>query len=154
MNNTKDGSGIKRTTLSTKSHPKNASFQGCVLVVDDSLINQMLMRIMLQKLGFEVVLVGNGQQAVNTLQTRTFDLIFMDMQMPIMDGYEATQLLRSQSISTPIIALTADTIPQDRDKCMEAGCNDFLSKPVDSSQLAQFIEKYLKPISCGITLSE
>jgi CheY-like chemotaxis protein len=154
VNDVKDKVDITKTEPNTKDNPQDPIFSRQVLVADDSVTNQKLIRILLDRLGLTVVLVDNGQQAVNALETQEFDLIFMDMQMPVMDGYEATQLLRSRSVQTPIIALTAHAMPRDRDKCIEAGCTDYLTKPIDSAQLAEIIEKYLKPISCGVALSE
>ncbi len=149
MNDAKDQLDIVRTPLDTNGNPQIPVFAGQVLVVDNSLGNQVQARLLLQKLGFEVSVADTGQQAVNAIENNRYDLIFMDMQVLVMEGYEAIQLLRSQSVQTPIIALIADTVPQDGNKCIEAGCSDYLSKPIDSSQLVNIIDKFLKPTLAG-----
>jgi CheY-like chemotaxis protein len=147
MDDTNDQVDILRTEPITSGNVQIPTFTGQVLVADDSLGNQVQTRILLNKLGFEVTLVDNGRQAINAIGNAQYDLIVMDILMLVKEGREVVQLLRSQSIYTPIIALTAEAIPQDRDKCMETGCHDFLSKPITSSELLKIIDKYLKPIS-------
>jgi CheY-like chemotaxis protein len=147
MDDTNDQVDILRTEPITSENVQIPIFTGQVLVADDSLGNQVQTRILLNKLGFEVTLVDNGRQAINAIGNAQYDLIVMDILMLIKEGREVVQLLRSQSIYTPIIALTVEAIPQDRDKCMETGCQDFLSKPINSSELLKIIDKYLKPIS-------
>jgi CheY-like chemotaxis protein len=144
------------TTVSSGEHTHGSSspYKGQVLVADDRPVNQILIQILLKKLGLKVAIVDNGKQAVEAIEKMNYDLIFMDMQMPVMDGCEAVRLLRSRSVYTPIIALTANAMPEDRRKCIEAGFSDYLSKPIDYPQFVEIIEKYLKPISCGNTLPE
>lgn len=149
VNDDKDHLDIVKTTPNTKENSYIPVFAGQVLVADNCLGNQVQARLLLQKLGFEVTVADTGQQAVNAIENNRYDLIFMDMQMLVMEGYEATQLLRSQSVQTPIIALTADTEPQDRNKCIDTGCSDSLPKPIDSSQLVHIIDKFLKPTLAG-----
>lgn len=113
-----------------------------VLLVEDNQINQRLATRMLNKLGCEVQVADNGLEAVERLRGAIFDLIFMDCQMPILDGMEATRTIRDLGCSTPIIALTAHALSGDRDRCLAAGMNDFLTKPVYLDKLANAVEKW------------
>lgn len=113
-----------------------------ILVVDDSEDNQLLVKLFLEKEGADVTLVENGYEAVKIALNRTFDLIFMDIQMPVMDGYSAIAVIRRNGYSAPIIALTANAMSEDLDRCLEAGCDDFLSKPVKKMDLIQFAVRY------------
>jgi CheY-like chemotaxis protein len=153
-NDTMDPCNVVEEAIPSEENLPGTPCKRQVLVADDSSVNQMLIRILLNKLGLEVAMVDNGQQAVQAIEKKSYDLIFMDMQMPVMDGYEAARLLRSRSFHTPIIALTANTMPEDRKECIAAGCSDYLSKPIRYPQLVEIVEKYLKPISCGIDLPE
>ncbi|HQU46882.1 MAG TPA: response regulator, partial [Pirellulales bacterium] len=104
--------------------------------VDDSADNQRLIRHLLQSLGADVVLADNGQTAVELAldalrHGSAFDLILMDMQMPILDGYRATSRLRASGYRQPIIALTAHALSTEHDKCRAAGCDDVCTKPID-----------------------
>ncbi len=122
--------------------------QGRVLVAEDNFVNQKLARAMLLKLGCEVDLVGNGAEAVAALQSKTYDLVLMDCQMPVMDGFEATQAIRKSGrdwANIPVIALTADAMTGSQARCLDAGMNDFLSKPVVMQLLAETIAKWLHP---------
>jgi signal transduction histidine kinase len=118
-------------------------YNGKILVAEDNPSNQKLITILLQKMGLEVSLADDGQSAVNQGTSESFDLILMDMQMPNMNGYEATRQLRSKGVSTPIIAVTANAMMGDEEKCLEAGCDGYLSKPIDRTKLTQIIGQYL-----------
>jgi CheY-like chemotaxis protein/HPt (histidine-containing phosphotransfer) domain-containing protein len=118
-------------------------FSGRVLVAEDVLTNQKLMSHLLEKMGLEAVMVDDGEKAVQKAIGQSFDIIFMDIQMPNMDGYEATKAIRKQGIKTPIVALTAHAMPGDDYKCIEAGCNDYLSKPLMYTKLVKTLAKYL-----------
>jgi len=120
------------------------SLRGRVLVVEDAVTNQMLVKLMLEKAGLEVVLAGDGHQAVEKALGEDFDLVLMDIQMPKMNGYEATRALRQAGFENPIIALTAHAMTGDRERCISAGCNDYVSKPVDRKYLLAMIRKYLE----------
>lgn len=103
-----------------------------LLVVEDNLVNQKVAKGRLTKLGHDVIMAENGVQALELVQREQFDLIFMDCQMPIMDGYEAAREIRQRKLadSTPIIAMTAHAMQGDRNRCLEAGMDDYLAKPV------------------------
>ncbi len=116
-----------------------------ILVVDDIAINQLLMRTLLEDFGFQMEVADNGQIAIEKLRTTTYDLILMDLQMPIMNGFEATEYIRTTlQLRTPIIALTADVTTVDVEKCRAVGMNDYISKPIDDKLLYRKIIKYLK----------
>jgi signal transduction histidine kinase/ActR/RegA family two-component response regulator len=118
-------------------------FSGRVLVAEDSPTNQKLTEYLLKGMGLEVTVVEDGQQAVTEASSGQFDLIFMDVQMPNMNGYEATKALRKKSVTTPIVALTAYAMKGDRQKCIAAGCSDYLAKPVERNALLETVRKYL-----------
>ncbi|PSV25397.1 MULTISPECIES: ATP-binding protein [unclassified Photobacterium] len=106
-----------------------------VLVVEDLKTNQMIIKLMLNKIQIEPTIVDNGQKALDILNAESFDVVFMDCRMPIMDGYTATRELRKQDYSKPIIALTAGTTSAEREACIQAGMNDILCKPYLASEL-------------------
>ena len=114
-----------------------------ILVVDDNVVNQKVALRQLQKLGVQADAVGNGLEAIDALDRIAYDLVLMDCQMPEMDGYEATRLLRTRGTLTPVIALTASASDSDRDACLRAGMNDFLPKPVREGELEMMIERWL-----------
>ena len=116
-----------------------------VLVVEDIALNQLLMKTLLDDFGFDSTIVSNGKIAVDTLQTRPFDIILMDLQMPEMNGFEATSYIRNKLKSNiPIIALTADVTTVDLAKCKEVGMNDYVAKPVDERLLYKKMVRLLK----------
>jgi len=120
-------------------------YAGRILVAEDVPTNQMLVRLLLERMGFEVTVVGDGAEAVAKALDETFEMILMDIQMPNMNGYEATKALRREGITTPIVALTANAMKGDDKKCLEAGCDDYLAKPIDRDDLRAVISKYLQP---------
>ncbi len=93
----------------------------------------------------EITVVDDGKQAVQKALEKQFDLIFMDIQMPNMNGYDATDALRKQGITTPIIALTANAMKGDDKKCIDAGCDDYLTKPINRDKLMEMLQKHLSP---------
>ena len=117
-------------------------FSGKVLVVEDNKGNQALAEKTLRRLGFEVETAEDGKDAIEKAFRQSYELIFMDIQMPKMDGYEATRTLRREGITTPIIALTAYAMAGDSDKCIKAGCDDYISKPMDKDKLLRILNKY------------
>lgn len=126
--------------------PPQAQLRGRVLVVEDNLLNQRVVAIGLQRLGCEVTIAGNGLEALEKAAEADFDLILMDCQMPVMDGLEATRRLRhdARTATLPIIALTANALQESEVACLEAGMNDFLTKPINFELLRQVLMRYLK----------
>ena len=114
-----------------------------ILVVDDGETNRQLISLVLGKLGLDVVEAENGREAVDIASSEHVDLILMDMQMPVMDGYTATRTLRDVGLLTPIVALTANAMHGDADKCLAAGCDHFLSKPIDLDELTKLLAELL-----------
>jgi signal transduction histidine kinase/ActR/RegA family two-component response regulator len=116
-----------------------------VLLVEDEPVNQMIVQEMLKMLGCEVELAEDGQEAHAAAASSRYDIVFMDCHMPVMDGYEATRRIRAAEplhAHLPIVALTADALATDRDRCLEAGMDDFLTKPVSSLQLSTTITRW------------
>jgi PAS domain S-box-containing protein len=113
-----------------------------ILVAEDSIDNQQLIRVILNKAGASVVIAENGKIALNKAETDSFDVILMDMNMPEMDGCEATQILRERGYDRPILALTANAMADDKERCLAAGCDSHLSKPIDRAKLIKAIAHY------------
>jgi PAS domain S-box-containing protein len=122
---------------------ERVKLSGHVLVAEDVRANQVLAKALLERMGLEVTIAADGNETVQKARAHDFDLIFMDIQMPEMDGYQATRAIREQGIKTPIIALTANAMKGDDEKCVEAGCDDYLPKPLDRRRLLEKIQKYL-----------
>ncbi len=156
------GQAQDREAQLEKSAP---ALSGRILVAEDNQVNQKVARSILEKLGLNVQVVNNGQEVLNAMETASYDLILMDVQMPEMDGLEATRRIRvaeredekarerlrdgetegSESLDSriPIIAMTAGAMQQDRDRCLEAGMDDYISKPVNREEMARVLHKWL-----------
>jgi two-component system sensor histidine kinase/response regulator len=125
-----------------------AAIEGArILLVEDNEINQQVARELLEQAGLVVDVADNGQVALERLAAAKYDLVFMDMQMPVMDGLKATQLLRATGHldTLPVIAMTANAMEQDRRRCLDAGMNDFLVKPIEPEDLWKMLLRWLRP---------
>jgi two-component system, sensor histidine kinase len=132
----------KKSTVSTVESLRGKH----ILVVDDSEENQILIRFYLTKAGLEVQSAANGAMGVEKAMKNNFDLILMDIQMPIMDGYTATKTLRAAGYKKPIIALTANAMKEDRQRSLESGCHDYLTKPINSTRLLEALAKHIQNV--------
>ncbi|MDH5233085.1 MAG: response regulator [Gammaproteobacteria bacterium] len=119
-------------------------FVGRVLLVEDNAVNQLLIEKLLCRFGADVVLAENGQMAIDEVERHSFDLILMDLQMPVMGGIEATQKLRQSGYEQTIVALTANTMKEDKQRCLQSGFDDFISKPIDYQKLLSVLAQNLK----------
>src|SRR5579863_2714489 len=118
-----------------------------ILLAEDNAVNVMVMKRMLQKRGHKVTVVGDGRSAIDAVAGGTFDLVFMDVQMPELDGLEATQEIRNREAGghtrIPIFALTAHAMKSDRDVCVEAGMDGYLTKPINTKELDEILSRYV-----------
>ena len=135
------------TDLSSSSGTDHSIDDCRILLTEDGRDNQRLISFVLRKAGAEVTLADNGQIGLELAlaerkKGRPFDVILMDMQMPVLDGYSATQQLREADYTEPIIALTAHAMSTDRQKCLDAGCDDFATKPIDRAKLVSLLASY------------
>ena len=113
-----------------------------VLVAEDNPINQMVIEAMLESMGCDVRLAEDGREALDALDEDAFDLVFMDCQMPRVDGYVATREARGRGCRVPIIAVTANVLSGDRERCLDAGMDDYLAKPFTDASLAGMLERW------------
>jgi CheY-like chemotaxis protein/HPt (histidine-containing phosphotransfer) domain-containing protein len=115
-----------------------------VLLVEDHVINQKLATILIERGGHLVRVANNGQEALDMLASQTFDLVLMDMMMPVMDGLEATQRIRASERGThmPVVAMTANAMQNDRERCAAAGMDDFISKPIEFAELQRVLQRF------------
>lgn len=132
------------TQQNASNEKQNHTFEGNILVVEDNLVNQKLIQKTLNKLGLEVTISENGFRATNEAKNNKYDLIFMDLQMPVMDGIEATKKIREFDQTTPIVALTANVMGNIGDESKKAGMNDYLFKPLKKKYLLDVLNRFLK----------
>ncbi|CAK3051622.1 histidine kinase [Vibrio crassostreae] len=130
-----------------KPEPEAVSFSGKVLVVEDSRVNQQVAKMMLKKLGFEVDIADNGKVGVEKFKYNEYVMIFMDCQMPVLDGFEATKQIRALEEGTskhiPIVALTANVVQRDKHLCFDVGMDEFLPKPVNQGKLREIVASFM-----------
>ncbi|MFO7890292.1 MAG: response regulator [bacterium] len=133
--------GVKKKA---KKKPTVVSKKSKILLADDDISGQKLMKHILNRMGYEVELAVNGKEVLKLLEKSSFDVVLMDMEMPVMDGFTATEKIREQKKykDLPIIALTAHAMKEHRQKTIDAGCTDYISKPVDQERLSELLEKY------------
>lgn len=120
-----------------------------MLLVEDNAVNQLVAKGMLGKLGCEVLLANHGAEALSLLENQAVDLVLMDCNMPVMDGYEATRRIRQRSElnALPIIALTANALSDERERCRAAGMDDYLAKPFRKDELAALLDQWLSAVN-------
>ena len=133
-----------RTSLVTRHTISEAKRKGRILLVEDNVVNQKLALRLLEKMGYRADVVSNGREGVKAVETNQYNLVLMDVQMPEMDGLEATRQIRKKEENhIPIIAMTANAMTGDRERCIEAGMDDYISKPIRPQILQEAVNKYL-----------
>jgi CheY-like chemotaxis protein/HPt (histidine-containing phosphotransfer) domain-containing protein len=141
------GRGTSASVEDEAPATSEASSGDRLLLVEDNAVNQKVALLTLQRLGYEVDVVDNGQAALDALSARSYGAVLMDCQMPVMDGYDATRELRRREGGerhTPVIALTASAMAADRDRCLDAGMDDHLTKPVRADEVASTLRRWVR----------
>ncbi|WP_455209324.1 ATP-binding protein [Kaarinaea lacus] len=138
--------GDETTDQKSQLAIKPGSLSGKVLLAEDTLDNQKLISMYIKRAGATPVVVDNGKQALDKALAEEFDLILMDMQMPVMGGIDATAKLRAIGYKHPIVALTANALKEDRERSQRAGVDDYLTKPVDLNRFNEVLNRYLQPV--------
>jgi CheY-like chemotaxis protein len=128
-----------------------------VLLAEDNTVNQRLATRLLEKRGHRVTVANNGQEAISLLERSSFDLVLMDVQMPLIDGLEATRIIRKREKETrthmPIVALTAHAIKGDEERCIEAGMDSYLAKPIRPEELDAVLQRYMSCIHEEVSMN-
>lgn len=139
---------INQNSIIKTEEIQDSRYSGKILVAEDNTNNQLLIALVLEEFGLDVVIVDNGKMALDEIKKEKFDLIFLDINMPVMDGVEALKYIKIHeqklSIKTPIIALTANSIKGDKEKYLKYGMDDYLSKPIRNVELSKILKQYLK----------
>jgi CheY-like chemotaxis protein len=140
--------GMPQPTVVAARPARSHSGEQCrLLVVEDNRVNQKVALHLLERLGCLVEVASNGEEGVQKSDGVNYDIIFMDCQMPVMDGFKATAEIRRReegtSARTTIIAMTANALPEDRESCLQAGMDDYISKPINRSELVRVLERYV-----------
>ncbi|HEV2446227.1 MAG TPA: response regulator, partial [Candidatus Sulfopaludibacter sp.] len=148
--------GAKDSPVAAPAAPRPAApppaCRGRVLVAEDNPVNQRVARLQVQRLGFDVDVVENGEAALAALEQHPYNMVLMDCQMPRMDGYEATRELRRRQNGRrriPVVAMTANAFATDREACLQAGMDDYLSKPVELRALEEVLLRWARPVPAG-----
>jgi CheY-like chemotaxis protein len=129
-----------------KEIPQELKDKVRILIVEDNLLNQKLVRFMLKNWGFKCDISSNGKLAIKNLEENKYDLILMDIEMPEMNGYVTSQYIRNNlNLTTPIIATTAHVSRKEKEKCVNFGMTDYISKPIKGEELNSLIINYLFP---------
>jgi CheY-like chemotaxis protein len=151
----RDSEEAGKLSLVTRHSLRENQHRLHILLAEDNVVNQKLAARVLEKRGHTVVVVENGKEALAALERHGFDLVLMDVQMPEMDGLEATRVIREQEKETgghvPIIAMTAYAMKGDRERCLEAGMDAYVSKPIQAGELFQAIERLIPSVTHEIT---
>ncbi|HEB59921.1 MAG TPA: response regulator [Gammaproteobacteria bacterium] len=125
--------------------------EGDVLLVEDNPNNQRLISVLLSKMGARVTVAGNGKEGLELVREREFDMVYMDIQMPVMSGLDAIRAMREEGRTLPVVALTANATSEDQEECFDAGFDEFLTKPVARRQLYEITAHYLKQVDNALT---
>jgi two-component system sensor histidine kinase/response regulator len=144
--NAENTEGVRKKIITQYSLREEMKHSVCILLAEDNPVNQKLAKMMLTKAGYQVAVANNGKEAVEkySASPKDFDLIFMDIQMPEMDGLEATKAIREKGFdSVPIVAMTAHAMKGDREKCLAAGMNDYITKPIKRELVFEVLEKWV-----------
>jgi two-component system, sensor histidine kinase and response regulator len=138
-------------SLVTRHSQREASDKLNILLAEDNRVNQMVAVRMLEKMGHAVTVAANGKEALDAFAEKDFDLVLMDVQMPQMDGFEATSAIRQHETVSgkhlPIVAMTAHAMVGDRERCLEAGMDDYLAKPINQQDLKQALDRQAQRVT-------
>jgi CheY-like chemotaxis protein len=147
-----DCAGVSGASDTPEESAELVDFSGsCILVAEDVEINREIVAVLLEPANLKIVFAKNGREAVELFleQSKHFGMIFMDVQMPEMDGYEATRIIRNHSTEIPIIAMTANVFREDIEKCLESGMNGHVGKPLDLKEVLGVLKTYLGNAGSG-----